>query len=111
MLSPALKDEVGAELAVVWLGDHVEPDVLWQDFGHACHNLFLFPTELLEVDDVGFHEHCATVAEDRQAFRFKGNIGEFLYRVAKLGSGALEEVTVAGRALGIELEVFDLAVV
>ena len=64
----------------------------------------------LEVDDVRLHEDSAAVAEARHRLRREGEAGVVADVVAKARRGALEEVAVAGRALGVELEVFDLAV-
>ena len=56
----------------------------------------LFPSQLLEVDDIGFHEDGAPVAKDGQPLGLEGHVGELLHRVAELGAGVLQEVAVAG---------------
>ncbi len=110
VLSAALEHEVRAKPAEIGLRHHVQPDVLGQDLGESRHDLFLLPALLLEIDDVRFHEHRAAVPEHRDLLRLERHVGVFLDLIAESRGGALQEVAVAGGALGVELEVLDLPV-
>ena len=74
------------------------------------HDLFGLPSLALEVYDVGLHEHRAAVAELGKPLRAEGRVGILLHRHVESLRGGLQEVAVAGRALRVQLEVFDAAV-
>ena len=78
--------------------------------GQSGEDLFAAPALALEVDDVGLHEHRAAVAEDRHSLRGKRDVGILLDLVAQSFGRALQEVSIARRALRVELEVFDATV-
>ncbi len=61
------------------------------------------------MGDVLLQEDGAAVVEGRSPLRAKGRIGILSDVVAEAGGGALKEVAVAGGALGVKLEVLDLA--
>src|SRR5690606_13081981 len=110
VLGAALEHELAAELGEVGDLADIQPDVLRQHVGQAGHDLLGGPALALEVDDVGLHEHGAAVAEVRHRLGAEGPLGVLLDVDAEALGGALQEVAVAGRALGVELEVLDLAV-
>jgi hypothetical protein len=109
-LRASLQDDASAELADVGhLGD-VLPDVERQDERQAGEHLVGAPAELLEIDLVLLHEDRAAVMERGGDPGVEGVIRELLERDVELLGHALEEVAVAGRALGVEPEVLDPAV-
>ena len=110
VLRAALQHEVRAEGRQVGDLRDVEPDVLRQHRGQAGHDLLRLPALALEIDDVGLHEDGAAVAEARHRLGAEGDVGVLLDLEAEAFGGGLQEVAVAGRALRVELEVLDLAV-
>ena len=111
VLGPPLEHEVAPEAREVGHLGHVEPDVLGQHGGQAGHDLLGPPALALEVDDVGLHEDRAPVAEARHAAGGERRRRVLAHGQAEHLGGRLEEVPVAGRALGVEPEVRDLSVV
>ena len=57
------------------------------------------------------HKDGTTVAENRHGLRGKGQIGVLLNAQSKAFRCGLQEISIAGRALGVEFEIFDAAVV
>jgi hypothetical protein len=89
---------------------HVQPDVLRQHVAQPGHDFLGLPALPLKVDDVGLHEHRATVAELRESLGAESHVGELLHRVAEPLRRGLQEVAVAGRALRVQLEILNAAV-
>ena len=56
------------------------------------------------------HEHRAAVAEAGEALGGEGDVGVLLHRHVEALRGGLQEVAVARRALRVQLEIFDAAV-
>ncbi len=88
----------------------VQPDVLRQHVAQAGHDLFRLPALALEIHDVGLHEHRAAVAERGEALGAERDVGVLLHRDVEALRGGLQEVAVARRALRVELEILDAAV-
>ena len=110
LLRSALQDEARAQLGQVRNRRDVQEDVLRQHRRQSGENLFAAPALALEVDDVGLHEHRAAVAEDRHGVGGERDVRVLLDLVAQRFGGALQEVSVARRALRVQLEVFDATV-
>ncbi len=110
VLSAALQDKARTQLGEVRDLRDVEPDVLWQNVGEPRHDLLGRPALTLEVDDIRLHEDRTAVAEGRHRLGREGEAGVLAHVVAKARRRALQEVTVARRALSVELEVLHLAV-
>ena len=106
----ALQQERSSEAAQVRLLDHVQPDVLGQDLCQACHDLVRLPAQLLEVRDVLLQEDGAAVVEGGGPLGPKGQLRELGDVEPEASGGALEKVAIAGRALGVQLEVLHPAV-
>src|SRR6185369_2486350 len=64
----------------------------------------------LEIDDVGLHEHRAAVAEHGHGRSREGQVGIFFHFQAEAFGGRLQEIAVAGRTLGVQLEILYTAV-
>ena len=110
LLRPALQDEARSQLREIRNSGDIEENVLGQNIRQSGEDLFAAPTLPLEVHDVGLHEHRAAVAEDRHGVGRESDIGVVLHFVTERLGGALQEVAVSGRALGVELEVLDATV-
>src|SRR5262249_45169860 len=110
MLRAALQNEVRAERRDVRNLRDVEPDVFRQHGGEARHDLFRLPSLALEIDDVRLHEDRAAVAEGRHRLRAESDVGVIFDLHPEAFGGGLQEVAVARRALRVQLEVLDLAV-
>ena len=110
VLCAALEHEVPAQLGDVRNLRDVQPDVLGQHRRQAGHDFVGLPALPLEIHDVRLHEHRAAVAEFRHRLGAERQVRVLLNFVAEVTGGGLEEVPVAGRALGVELEVLDLPV-
>ena len=65
----------------------------------------------LEVHNVGLHEHGAAVAEHRHGLGRERKIGVLIDAESEAFGRGLQEISVACRALRIQLEVFDASVV
>ena len=110
VLRAALEDESVAERGQVRNLRDVQPDIFRQDVGEAGENFFRLPALALEIDDVGLHEDGAAVAEHGHGLGAEGQVGELGDVEAEAHGRRLQEVAVARRALGVELEVFHAAV-
>src|SRR6185437_5812514 len=110
VLRAALQDEFAPDGGQVGNLRHVQPDVFRQHVTQAGHDLFRLPTLALEVHDIGLHEHGAAITELRVAFGAEGDVGKLLHLEAEAFAGALQEVAVAGGALGVELEILYAAI-
>ena len=110
VLRAALQQEARADGREVGNLRNVQPDVLGQHVAQPRHDLFRLPALPLEIHDVGLHEHRAAVAELRESLGAECRVGVLLHRHVEALRGGLQEVAVAGRALGIELEILDAAV-
>ena len=110
LLRAALQDEARTQLGEVRNSGDVEEDVLRQNVRQSGEDLFAAPALPLEVHDVGLHEHRAAVAEDRHGVGRERDVGVLVHLVAERFRRALQEVAVAGRALRVQLEVFDAPV-
>src|SRR5262245_10687951 len=110
VLCAALQNEVRPERRDVRTLRDVEPDVFRQHRREARHNLFRLPSLPLEIDDVRLHEDRAAVTEGRHRMRAESDVGVIFDLHSEAFGGGLQEVAVARRALRIQLEVFDLAV-
>src|SRR5262245_45506018 len=110
VLCASLQNEVRSERRDVRNLRDVEPDVFRQHGGEARHDLFRLPALSLEVDDVRLHEYRAAVAEGRHRMRAEGDIGVIFDLHPEAFGGGLQEVAVARRALSVQFEVLDLAV-
>ena len=88
----------------------VEKDILRQHIGEPGKDLLRPPALALEVHDVGLHEDRAAISEGGHGLGGEGDIGEFLHLHAEAFGSRLQEVSVAGRALRVQLEVLNAAV-
>src|SRR5262249_55380264 len=88
----------------------VEEDVLRKHVREAREDLFRAPALALEVHDVRLHEDRAAIAERGHRLGGEGDIGELLYLHAKALGRRLQEVSVACRALRVQLEVLHAAI-
>jgi hypothetical protein len=109
-LRAALKDEPRTQTREVRNARDVEEDVLGQHGGETRKDLLARPPLPLECDDVGLQEDGAAVAEARHGARGERRFGVTLHRHAERLRRRLKEVAVARRALRVESEVLDAAV-
>ncbi len=107
---PPCRTKVRAERGQVGNLRNVQPDILRQHVGEAGQNLFRLPALALEIDDVRLHEDGAAVAKHRHGLGAERQIGVVGHIVAETRAGGLQEVSVAGRALRVELEILYAAV-
>src|SRR5215472_13118929 len=110
LLRVSLKHKAISELGQVGNAGDIQKDILGQYRGQARQDLFGLPALALEVYDVRLHEHGAAVAEHLHGLRGKGDVGVIINGNAQRFRGGLQEIAVAGRALRVELEVFDAAI-
>ncbi len=110
LLCPALQDEARSQLREVRNAGDIEEDIFRQDIRQSSENFFAAPTLPLKVYDVGLHKHRAAVAEDRHGVGRKSDVRVLLHLVTERLGCALQEIAVSGRALGIEFEVLDAAI-
>ena len=111
VLRSALQHEARAQRREIGNAGNVQENVLRQHRRQAGENLFRPPALTLEVHDVGLHEHRAAVAEHRHGLRRECQIGVLLDAQAESFRGGLQEVSIARRALRVQLEIFHAAVV
>src|SRR6185369_12836747 len=111
VLCSSLQHKTRAKCREVGDAGHVQKHVLRQNGCQASEDFFRAPALALKVHDVGLHEHRASVAEHGHGIRGEGQISVLLHFQPKAFRSRLQEVAVPRRALGIELEIFDPAVV
>src|SRR5262249_19585935 len=111
ILRAALQHKTRTQRRKVGYAGDVQENILGQHRGQAGQNLLGLPALALEVHDVGLHENRAAIAEDRHSLRGECQISELVYAEAETFGGGLQEVSIAGRTLGIELEVLYAPVV
>src|SRR5277367_1125138 len=106
ILRPALKNKARTESSEIWDTGDVKKDILWKNIGESRQNFLRTPSLALEVDDVGLHEDCASVAEGWHGFGREGDIRKLLNLHSEAFGCRLQKVSVSGRALRVQLEVF-----
>jgi hypothetical protein len=110
VLRSALQYEARSEVGQVRDARDVEEHVLREHRRETRQDLVGAPSLPLEVHNVGLHEHGAAVAEHRHGLRAECAVRELLDRDAEHLRRGLQEVSVSGRALRVELEILDPAV-
>src|ERR1700733_10613361 len=88
----------------------VKENILRKHGGEAGENFFRAPSLALEVDDVRLHEDRAAIAENRHGLCGECEVGVLGHVEAEAFDGGLQKISIAGRALRVELEVFHAAV-
>ena len=111
VLRSALQYESRTKRREIGNAGDVEEHILRQHRGQSGENLLRAPTLALKVDDIGLHEHRAAVAEHRHGLRREGEIGILRHVKAEALGGRLQEISIARRALRVQLEVLHAAVV
>src|SRR5580704_419793 len=111
VLRSSLQNEAGAESGQVGNAGNIEEHVLGKDGGESGEDFFGTPALALEVHDVRLHEDSAAIAEDGHGLGVECKIGILVDVVAEAFGGGLQEVTVAGGTLRVELEILHAAVV
>src|SRR5437879_733611 len=110
VLCAALENKAATESGQIWNTRYVEEDVLRENVGEPCENLLGSPALALEVDDIGLHEDCASIAEGGHRFCGEGDVGKLFDLHSEAFGSGLQEVSVAGGTLRVQLEVFYAAV-
>ena len=111
VLRPALQHETRSQRREIGNAGHVQEHILGKHGCKACQDFLRPPALPLEVHDVRLHEDGAAVAENRHGLSRECQIGILFDAQPKTFGGRLQEIAIARGALGIQLEIFDPAVV
>src|ERR1700746_3074033 len=110
VLRSPLQNETCAQRRKVGNASDVQEHVLWEHRSEAGKNFLRLPPLALEIHNIGLHEDGAAIAKYRHRLRGKGQVRVLIYVEAEAFRGRLQEVSIPGGTLGIQLEILHAAV-
>ena len=111
VLRSALQNKARSKRREIRNAGDIEEDVLRQHSSEPGKNLLRPPSLPLEVHNVGLHEHRAAIAENRHSLRRECQVRILRHIKPKALDRRLQEISVACRALRVQLEVLHAALV
>ena len=111
VLRPSLQHKAGAERSKIRNTRNVQENVLRKHGSQAGEDFLSTPPLTLKIHDVRLHENSAAIAKNWHGICRKCEVGVLVHVVAKSLGGGLQEISVAGGALRVELEILHAPVV